>query len=102
MHSDAAGAVCWRHCYKVTYDGGSVPETKAGAGLKMYIEAKQIRFVEDKQEVVTIPAAAITAVHPREQFVQSEQGGEVTLRGLIVWCWMRPGPESSEKRPGPY
>ena len=48
--------------YKVTYDGGSVPETKAGNGLKLYIDAKQIRFVKDKQEVVTIPASAVTEI----------------------------------------
>jgi len=26
--------------YKVTYDGGSLPETKSGADMKMYIEQK--------------------------------------------------------------
>lgn len=48
--------------YKVTYDGGSIPDTKAGVGLKMYIDAKQIRFVKNKQDVVTIPAAAVTEI----------------------------------------
>ena len=48
--------------YKVTYDGGSVPETKAGTGLKMYIDGKQIRFVKDKHDVVTVPATAVTEI----------------------------------------
>jgi CxxC motif-containing protein (DUF1111 family) len=48
--------------YNVTYDGGSISDTKAGAGLKMYIEANQVRFVKGKQDMVTIPAAAITEI----------------------------------------
>ncbi len=48
--------------YKVTYDGGSVPEIKAGTGLKLYIEPSQIRLVKDKADVVTIPASAVTEI----------------------------------------
>ena len=48
--------------YKVTYDGGSIPETKAGTDLKLYIESNQIRLVRDKTEIVTIPAAAVTEI----------------------------------------
>ena len=48
--------------YKVTYDGGSVPAVKAGTGVKLYLEANQIRFVKDKQELVTIPASAVTEI----------------------------------------
>ena len=33
--------------YKVTYDGGSVPDTKAGVGMKIYIEANQVRLAKD-------------------------------------------------------
>lgn len=33
--------------YKVTYDGGSVPDVKSGTGVKLYIEANRIRFVKD-------------------------------------------------------
>jgi hypothetical protein len=28
--------------YKVTYDGGSLPDTKSGTGVKMYIEDKAL------------------------------------------------------------
>lgn len=46
--------------YKVTYDGGSIPDQKAGTGMKLFIEANQIRLVKDKGEVVTIPASSVT------------------------------------------
>jgi hypothetical protein len=48
--------------FKVTYDGGSLPGTNSGTGLKMYIEGNQVRFVKDKKEVATIPASAITEI----------------------------------------
>lgn len=49
------------NAYHVTYDGGSLSE-KSGAGLKMYIEANEVRLVRDKQDVVVIPASAITEI----------------------------------------
>jgi len=48
--------------YKVEYDGGSIPDIKAGAGMKLYIDAKQIRLERDKKDVVTIPASAVTEI----------------------------------------
>lgn len=48
--------------YKVAYDGGSVPDLKAGVDLKLYIEPNQIRLVRDKTDVVTIPASAVTEI----------------------------------------
>jgi len=48
--------------YKVTYDGGSLTGPKAGAGLKLYIDSNQVRFLKDKTEVATIPASAITEI----------------------------------------
>jgi CxxC motif-containing protein (DUF1111 family) len=48
--------------YKVTYDGGSLPEAKAGAGMKIYIEANQVRLAKDNADVVKIPASAITEI----------------------------------------
>jgi hypothetical protein len=46
--------------YKVRYDGGSLPNTKSGADMKLYIADKQVRFVPDKGEAIIIPASAIT------------------------------------------
>jgi len=48
--------------YKVNYDGGSVPDVKVGSDLKLYIEANQLRFVKDKKDVITIPAATVTEI----------------------------------------
>jgi hypothetical protein len=48
--------------YKVTYDGGSLTDAKAGTGMKLFIEANQIRLVKDKTDVVTIPASSVTEV----------------------------------------
>jgi hypothetical protein len=48
--------------YKVSYDGGSVPDIKAGTGLKLYIESNHIRLTRDKADVITIPASAVTEI----------------------------------------
>jgi len=48
--------------YKVAYDGGSVADIKAGTDLKLYIDAKQIRFVKDKKDVMTISASTVTEI----------------------------------------
>lgn len=48
--------------YKVTYDGGSLMDQKAGTGMKLFIESTQIRLVRDKGDVVTIPVSAVTEI----------------------------------------
>ena len=48
--------------YKVGYDGGSVPNIKSGTDLKLYIEAKQLRFAKGKEDVITIQAASVTEI----------------------------------------
>jgi hypothetical protein len=48
--------------YNVSYDGGSITDTKAGTGLKLYIDANQVRFVKNKKDLLTVPASAITEV----------------------------------------
>jgi len=48
--------------YKVIYDGGSLPDTKSGTGVKIYIEANRVRFVKDKTDLVAIPASSITEI----------------------------------------
>lgn len=48
--------------YKVNYDGGSLPEMKAGVGLNLIITGDHIAFIKDKTEVVNIPASAITEI----------------------------------------
>lgn len=46
--------------FDVRYDGGSIPDAKAGDGMKLYIESGQIRLMKGKTEIVKIPAAAVT------------------------------------------
>lgn len=48
--------------YKVTYDGGSVQDVKAGTGMKLYIEADHIRIAKDGHDLVMIPAASVTEI----------------------------------------
>jgi hypothetical protein len=50
------------NAYKVKYDGGSLTEAKSGTDMRLIIEANQIRLVKDKNDVVTIPAAAVTEI----------------------------------------
>jgi hypothetical protein len=48
--------------YKVTYDGGSLPDVKSGTGVKLYIESNQVRLVKDTTDITTIPASSITEI----------------------------------------
>jgi hypothetical protein len=48
--------------YKVAYDGGSVPDIKAGTDVKLYIDSSQIRLVKDKKDVMVVPASAVTEI----------------------------------------
>jgi hypothetical protein len=48
--------------YKVTYDGGSLGDLKAGSGMKVVINSSTIAFVKDKNEVANIPASAVTEI----------------------------------------
>ena len=48
--------------YKVVYDGGSLTDTKTGAGIRLFIDSNQIRFVNGGTAVATIPAASVTEI----------------------------------------
>jgi hypothetical protein len=48
--------------YKVAYDGGSLSDVKAGVGLRLYLNAGQIRLVRENADVAVIPATAITEI----------------------------------------
>ncbi len=48
--------------YKVKYDGGSIPDAKAGTDMRLVIDSNQIRLIRDKGEAITIPASAITEI----------------------------------------
>jgi hypothetical protein len=57
-----SAAVASDNGYKVTYDGGSLPDAKSGTGMKMYIESTRVRIVKDKGDLVVIPSSSITEV----------------------------------------
>jgi hypothetical protein len=48
--------------YKIVYDGGSLPDAKAGTGMKLYIDGNNIRIKKDKTEVAVVPASAVTEI----------------------------------------
>ena len=48
--------------YKVTYDGGSLPDIKSGTGVHLFIEQDKVRFVKDGKDIATVPASAITEI----------------------------------------
>ncbi|MGB7562086.1 MAG: hypothetical protein WBL99_11505 [Candidatus Acidiferrales bacterium] len=48
--------------YKVKYDGGSISGVKTGAGLRLLINGDQIQLLNGKDEVITIPASAVTDI----------------------------------------
>ena len=49
--------------YKITYDGGSIPDIKAGTGLKLYIESNQLRLARNKTDVITIPVSSVCLLY---------------------------------------
>ena len=61
MHYDPTSRICgdWQRI-RVKYDGGSQSGLKSGSDLKLYLDEKQVRLVQDKKDVLVIPATAIT------------------------------------------
>src|SRR5215470_14131568 len=48
--------------YKVTYDGGSLPDTKVGTGMRLVIIGDHVKFLKDDTEIANIPASAVTDI----------------------------------------
>ena len=48
--------------YKVNYDGGSLQNIKTGTTLRLTIDGNTVKFLNDKAEVIAIPASAITEI----------------------------------------
>ena len=48
--------------YKIGYDGGSLPDLKAGTSMKLFIDSDRIRIMKDNTQVAIIPAAAVTEI----------------------------------------
>jgi hypothetical protein len=48
--------------FKVKYDGGSLPNAKAGADLKLYIDSTAVRVMKNNTEIARILPSSITEV----------------------------------------
>ena len=48
--------------YRVIYDGGSLQGIKAGNKAHLYIDSDQVRIVDGKTQLVTIPASSIIEI----------------------------------------
>jgi hypothetical protein len=48
--------------YKIGYDGGSIPDLKAGTEMKLVIDGANIRIKKNDKELAVIPSAAITEI----------------------------------------
>jgi hypothetical protein len=57
-----AAAIAGDNGYKVVYDGGSVPGIKAGTDIKLYIEGDKIRIVKGGEDLIILPASAVTEI----------------------------------------
>ncbi len=48
--------------YQVAYDGGSLPDIKAGKNVKLSIEQTSIRLIDNKADLIAIPPGTITEI----------------------------------------
>jgi hypothetical protein len=48
--------------YKLKYDGGSVPNVKAGEQVRLLLEGERIVVVQKGEPVLTLPPSAVTEV----------------------------------------
>jgi hypothetical protein len=48
--------------YKVSYDGGSIADTKTGVELRFFIEGDHVRFTRGGKDVLTVPVTSVTEI----------------------------------------
>jgi CxxC motif-containing protein (DUF1111 family) len=48
--------------YGVSFDGGSIQGIKTGTSLRIHVDSSQIRFTHGKEDVLAIPASAVTEI----------------------------------------
>lgn len=48
--------------FKVAYDGGSLPNVKAGAKLNLFVDSTSVRIMDGKTEIANLPASSITEI----------------------------------------
>jgi hypothetical protein len=54
------GAVTTDTSFKISYDGGSLAGLKPGTSVRIAMNGERIWFIRDKEEIASIPVAAIT------------------------------------------
>lgn len=55
-------AIASQSGYGVMYDGGSLSNVKTGSKIRLYLEGDKVRFTQDGQDLITIPATSITEI----------------------------------------
>jgi hypothetical protein len=55
-------AIAGDNGYKIGYDGGSIPDAKAGTEMRLVLDGTNIRILKDKAEVAVIPVDAVTEI----------------------------------------
>ncbi len=55
-------AIAGDSAYKVSYDGGSLPNVKTGTTLHLSMDQKTIKFLNGNTEIASIPASAVTEI----------------------------------------
>jgi hypothetical protein len=48
--------------HNIRYDGGSLPDVKAGKGMKLYIDTAELRLETKDENIAKIPTAWITEI----------------------------------------
>jgi CxxC motif-containing protein (DUF1111 family) len=48
--------------YKVKYDGGTLPDTKSGTDVRLFIDGDKVRFTKDNKDLAVVPASSITEI----------------------------------------
>jgi hypothetical protein len=48
--------------FKVAYDGGSLPDLKAGADVKLFVSDGKIRMSKNGHDIISVPATAVTEI----------------------------------------
>ena len=55
-------AIAGESGYKIAYDGGSLPDLKAGTGVRLVLDSTNIRVMKDRTELAVVPASSITEI----------------------------------------
>ena len=69
--------------YKVKYDGGTLPDTKSGTDVRLFIDGDKVRFAKDSKDLAVVPASSITEIS-YGQDVHRRVGSAVAVGALTL------------------